>query len=161
MRRNKLYTVNKWNRPAFMPEENLFYNGGASGDVWSQLAFKKDPLGSAALTSQGFNPGQAYSQTKNAFGISKAANPLSKGNLKNFMSGAGSNVIGAVSSAVGGLVGNAISGGLKSGAGSFVSGLGDIASQIPVLDKFSGAFKVVGGGIDALIGEKVNEQALK
>jgi hypothetical protein len=28
MKKNKLYTVNRWNRPAFMPEENLFAIGG-------------------------------------------------------------------------------------------------------------------------------------
>ena len=28
MKKNKLYTVNRWNRPAFMPEGNLFPDGG-------------------------------------------------------------------------------------------------------------------------------------
>ena len=40
-KKDKLYTVNKFNRPAFMPkEENLFYDGGLSNQAWDKLASK-------------------------------------------------------------------------------------------------------------------------
>lgn len=63
MKKNKLYTVNRWNKPAFMPEENLFlggggfWNGGNSGFV----PFDSDAAAKDVELVRGiqFNPSQA------------------------------------------------------------------------------------------------------
>ena len=44
-KRNTLYTANKWNKPLFAPEENLFFNGGTTfvtpqTSRWAVLAGK-------------------------------------------------------------------------------------------------------------------------
>lgn len=68
---------------------------------------------------------------------------------------------GAIS-AVGGAAGSAISGGLSSGAGSAISGLGDIASAIPgPWGAVAGAgLKAIGGIVNAAFGSQINEQAV-
>lgn len=68
---------------------------------------------------------------------------------------------GAIS-AVGGAAGNAISGGLSSGAGNAISGLGDIASAIPGPwgAVASAGLKTIGGLVNAAFGSQINEQAV-
>lgn len=51
-KQDKLYTVNKWNRPLFMPEKNLFYDGGNSrADYANDMLYGASP--------QSVNTGQA------------------------------------------------------------------------------------------------------
>lgn len=70
-------------------------------------------------------------------------------------------VASAATGAVGGLVGNAISGGLSSGAGNAISGVGNALGAIPVLGGFAkGALNIVGGGVNALFGMKTNQAEL-
>ena len=78
-KRDKLYTVNKWNK-------NLFNTGG---DI-----AKWDRLASAAYGANYGDPGYTMDtymndSGNNWFGISKADNPFSKGNIGNTMSSIG------------------------------------------------------------------------
>lgn len=67
-------------------------------------------------------------------------------------------VLGSTIGAIGGVVGNAISGDLNSGAGNAISGLGDAVGGVPILGGFAkGALNVIGGGVNALLGSKLNE----
>lgn len=80
-------------------------------------------------------------------------------NLGNaFNSGALSGAIGAASS----MAGQGISGGLSSGAGNAMQGLGSIASAIPgPWGAIAGAgLNIVGGAVNRLFGSQVNEQAV-
>ena len=82
-KKDTLYKVNQHNRPMFMPEENLFDDGGSFA--------KWDRLASQAYGANYGDPGytmQDYMNSKNFFGIAKKDNPFSKGNLG--MSGAAS-----------------------------------------------------------------------
>ena len=70
-------------------------------------------------------------------------------------------VASAAAGTVGGLVGNAISGGLSSGAGNAISGVGNALGAIPVFGGFAkGALNIVGGGVNALFGMKTNQAEL-
>ena len=97
MTRNRLYTVNKWNRQKFIPKENVFEDGG-----WASLAqkdFQKNPWNySQDYLYGGGGPDitEQYMNSKNTFGISKKNNPFSKGN----MASTGKSVMGAVASSV-------------------------------------------------------------
>lgn len=67
-------------------------------------------------------------------------------------------IASAASSAVGGLVGNATSGGLSSGAGNAINKVGNALGSIPILGGFAkGALNIVGGGVNALFGMKANQ----
>lgn len=83
------------------------------------------------------------------------SNPFSKGNI-------GNSLVGMAGTA-GSVIGNAISGGYSSGAGNVISGLGSIASAIPgpYGAIASGALSVIGGGVNALFGTKVDQEALR
>ena len=80
-------------------------------------------------------------------------------NMSNaFNSGALSGAIGAASS----VAGQGISGGLSSGAGNAMQGLGSIASAIPgPWGAIAGAgLNIVGGAVNRLFGSQVNKQAV-
>ena len=75
--------------------------------------------------------------------------------------GGAMNVANIATGAVGGLVGNAISGGLSSGAGNAISGVGNALGAIPVFGGFAkGALNIIGGGVNALFGMKTNQAEL-
>lgn len=62
MKKNKLYTANKWNRPAFMPkEENIFWPGGSFNTVGSGISLgsglSPDILGGYKTTVPGMTQG--------------------------------------------------------------------------------------------------------
>lgn len=63
MKNNKLYTVNRWNRPAFMPEGNLFLGGGGlwNGGNSGFIPFDSDAAAKDVESVKGiqFNPTQA------------------------------------------------------------------------------------------------------
>lgn len=67
-----------------------------------------------------------------------------------------------ISSAIGGIGqigGNLISNGLESGAGSGISSVGNALSSIPILGGLAqGALNIIGGGVNALIGSKINKE---
>lgn len=67
-------------------------------------------------------------------------------------------IASVASSAVGGLVGNATSGGLSSGAGNAINKVGNALGSIPILGGFAkGALNIVGGGVNALFGMKADQ----
>lgn len=71
-------------------------------------------------------------------------------------------LLGNVGSAVGGVASNLIGGGLQSTAGNLMNTLGDIGGTIPgPLGAAIGVgFKVLGGGANALVGTKVDQEKL-
>ena len=165
-KKNKLYTVNKWNRPAFMPDRNLFPDGGNIA-AWDRLASQHygASYGDAGSTMED------YMKSTNAFGLSKADNPFSKGNLAGGLKGVASTGIGAglisgLGSAVGSAGYNLISGGLSSGAGKTISSIGSTVGGMvgkvnPVLGAAIGAASgIIGGGVNALFGTAVNQEKL-
>lgn len=75
--------------------------------------------------------------------------------------GGAMNVANIATGAVGGLVGNAISGGLSSGAGNAISGVGNALGAIPIYGGLAkGALNIIGGGVNALFGMKTNQAEL-
>lgn len=159
MRRNKLYTVNQWNR-------NFFDWGGLAA---------ADKAANPWNYADGLDTTQQYMQSKNAFGISKADNPFSKGNLSsafskegigNAMKGAAGSLITAGAGAVGSLAGNAISGGLESGAGNAIGSIGStVGSAVGAVNPVLGAAvsvgsQLVGGFVNRAFGTKVDQAKL-
>lgn len=158
-KKDKLYTVNKWNQPLFvsaMDEDrpNLFLDGGGM----SNPAFQ-----SIGTTSVFSNP------TKIDTGQIKAMKTpgLSKPKLNIDAKGMLTSAAGAIGGAVGSLGNKLISGGYSSGAGNAISSIGGtvgsaISSVNPIVGGIvSAASGVVGGVTNALFGTKVNEKALR
>lgn len=110
MKRNKLYTVNSWNRSQFIKD--------SSANTY--------PLG----------------------GLTK---------VKNFLKE--NRDWGAVASAAGNILGNAMSQGKTSSAGNIINTVGDIAGNIPVFGGFmKGAANIVGGLVNTAFGSKLNKE---
>lgn len=75
-----------------------------------------------------------------------------------FVSGGTMSMLGAAAGAVGQIGGKLLSNGLSSKAGSIVSGVGDALGSIPVFGGFAkGALNLIGGGVNALFGSKLNQ----
>lgn len=91
-------------------------------------------------------------------------NPDKDGNITSGlfkgMSGASANLIGSAATAIGGIAGNALSGGLESGIGNAIGGLSNIASAIPgPWGAVTGAgLQVVGGLANRTFGSKLNQE---
>ena len=180
MKKNKLYTVNKWNREAIgdavekavpYPTENLFYVGG---DV------SKNVLAADSLASQlyGANYGEKgntlndYMNSTNAFGLSKANNPFSKMNIQGGIGAVASTGIGRGILSAAGSFGNqlalkGISGGLSSNVGNGIANFGNVAGGVvgqfnpvagAIIQAGTGA---IGGGVNALWGMKTDKEALE
>lgn len=67
-------------------------------------------------------------------------------------------ILGAAAGAVGKIGGKLLSNGLSSKAGGIVSGVGDALGGIPIFGGFAkGALNLIGGGINALFGSKLNQ----
>lgn len=139
---NKLYTVNKWNLP-----------------IWEGLA-----------QNAGMDTGD-YMKSTNLFGLSKIDNPFSKGNLQGgIKSMAGTSIGKGLLTGLSGVAStglqSAISGGYNSGAGSAIGNVGRTAGSI--VSQFNPALGalvnvgsgVLGGGVNALVGTKVDQEAL-
>lgn len=127
-KKDKLYTVNKWNRPAFMPDENRFDEGGPFSKENISASFGKEAIGK-----------------------------IGKG-----LTGMGLGVIGGIGNK---LAYNALSGGMSSGAGKAISGIGNTIggaiSNIPGIGTLAGpavqiATGLIGGGVNRLFGSKVD-----
>jgi hypothetical protein len=162
MRKNKLYTANKYNRLFLTPYANTFDWGGLAAadkklNPWN-YADDKD------ITQQ-------YKASTNLFGISKADNPFSKGNLQGGLgamakTSIGSAVLAGGANIAGGLVYKGLSNGLNSKAGNTVSQaantVGGLIGQVnPLLGaaiSFGG--QTLGGGINAFVGTDVNQEKL-
>lgn len=70
-----------------------------------------------------------------------------------------SQLLSAGVSAAGNFLGSALSGGMESGAGNIMQGLGSIASTIPGIGTFVGAgLNVLGGITNGLFGSKMNKE---
>lgn len=158
-KKDKLYTVNKWNQPLFVSaidedRPNLFLDGGGM----SNPAFQ-----SIGTTSVFSNP------TKIDTGQIKAMKTpeLSKPKLNIGAKGMLTSAAGAIGGAVGALGNKLISGGYSSGAGNAISSIGGtvgsaISSVNPIVGGIvSAASGVIGGVTNALFGTKVNEKALR
>lgn len=167
VRRNRLYTVNRFNRGMFNPiQEKLFPNGGA--------LLAADRLASAQFGANYGNAGNTlsdYMNSTNAFGISKAANPFSKMNLKGGLGAMASTPIGGslvsgLAGTVGSVAGNAISGGLESGVGNAIGNIGGtVGSAVGAVNPLLGAAvgvgsQLVGGLVNRAFGTKVDQAAL-
>ncbi len=68
-------------------------------------------------------------------------------------------MLGAAAGAVGQIGGQLLANGLESKAGNIVSGIGDIVGGVPIVGGFAkGALNLVGGGVNALFGSKLNQE---
>lgn len=209
MRRNKLYTVNKYNRQMFMPRsiderhENLYGFGSAFKDAVGDIggAFKFggiEGLGSALGQAVGnllgtsgnsgvpaTSPADTEQQDANdaqeekteATATTGTGNESAYGGylhnrydggglLGGLMGGGGGGLGGGISgigSAVGGAIGGLIGNGYQSGVGNVLGSVGKVASVIPGPwgAAISGGLQILGGGINALFGTKVDQAKLK
>lgn len=164
MKKDKLYTANRWNRPLLCSGGRLFAGGGPTS---SDVAWDK-----AAADYYGATYGDAdktltdYKNSKNWLGIAKKYNPFSKGNINSFMDSGGRDLLNSAVGAVGDAVGGLIGGGLHSGAGDTIGKYGGMAGSI--VGKFNpvaGAIvtagtKVIGGLTNAALGMKTDQEAL-
>jgi len=115
------------------------------------------------MISQGFNPGEVYSKTKNWLGITKAANPFSKGNLKSALSGnMASGIAGGTGTAVGNLIGGAVAGDYELGGVDEVTGtLQSINTGNPIIDGAKNAILgTLGGFVKRGFGIATDEKKL-
>jgi len=178
MKKNTLYTINKYNRRFLIPDANYFDTGGNVGDAtklvgntnasdWMK-AYNIPSLSDGGLNLDMINN---FKNQTNAFGLSKMQNPFSKANILGgpkamFNTGIGAGVLGAAGTAVGGLAYRGLSGGLNSGVGSGINKIGGtvggIVSQFnPVLGSIiSAGSGILGGGVNALFGTSVDEKKL-
>lgn len=205
MRRNKLYTVNKYNRQMFMPRsiderhENLYGFGSAFKDAVGDIggAFKfggieglGSALGQAVGNLLGTSGNSGVPATRPADTEQQDANDTQEekmeatatvgtgnesayggyihnrydgGGLLGGLTGGGGGGISGIGSAVGGAIGGLIGNGYQSGVGNVMSSVGKVASVIPGPwgAAISGGLQILGGGINALFGTKVDQAKLK
>ena len=176
MKKNKLYTANRWNQPAFMPEKNLFPDGGFTSPFgvglsaptvtpyvnWSNPVQRAKALGQTqfmannfATQAQGIIGASANQQAANFAPKENAvSNPfsfkdaLSKEGLKNGLKAGAGALVGGLAGTVGQIGGNLISGGLQSGAGSAISGIGStVGSAVSAVNPLLGGAISVGSGL--------------
>ncbi len=156
-KRNKLYKVNKWNQPLFATEVDREHQNIFDGFDFSYL---NNVPNMGSLTNKLPEPQLTSSLPKHV------DVPFSKGSgILGKLGGVG-NVVGAVGSTIGGVANRAISGGLSSGAGNAISGIGNtvgsaISSVNPLVGGIvSAASGIIGGGINALWGMKTDQKKL-
>ena len=190
MKKNKLYTANKWNQPAFMPKDKNLFAGpqlGPSqmqrlklqnmstnpGGGLSSLGVNMTPqlttssLGLGSLGKGGTGSLFASNPTE-FFGLGNdTAGSVTRGaGLSGLMSGVGGAALNAGAGLLGGLANSAISGGLESGAGSAISGLGStVGGAIGTVNPVVGAAvsvgsQLLGGLANRAFGSKLNEEKI-
>lgn len=96
--------------------------------------------------------------------LNSAMQNINVSNSQNLLSKVGNiNGINGIASAVGGLAGSAISGGLSSGVGNAIGGVGKLMSAIPgpIGMIGSAAAQVVGGVVNRAFGSKLNDENIK
>lgn len=151
-KKNKLYTVNKWNQPLFAQgidrEHQNIFDGLLSSSIQN--------IGATSVLG---NP------TKIDIGKIKAMKIPSQGlglGIRNIAKSG----IGAIDGTVGTIGSKLISGGLSSGAGNAISNIGGtvggaISTINPVVGGIvSAASGIIGGGINALFGMKTDQKKL-
>lgn len=176
MKKNKLYTVNKGLASVLQKQvepSHLFDDGGyKAGDYFSYYMnnLNKPTLEGLVDLSKPVNfAGSLPSFTgKPAIPTTPIIpNTPTSGGFS--LSNIGSGVLGAVGGAVGNLAYKGLSGGLSSGAGKAINSVGNLAgsvlSNVPGVGKLAGpavqiASGIVGGGVNALVGTKVDEEKL-
>lgn len=189
MKRNKLYTANKWNKPLFATgidreRQNIFdglngsylsnpFAGGLAGQSYQTPQLASPTVAKPVDWSNGYQRNMAITDSgntvdnwrvgalgNNPFGISTKMHKSIP--LSEDLKG----VAGAIGSVVGGIANRAISGGLNSGVGNAVSGIGStVGSALSTVNPLLGgavsaASGIIGGGINALWGTKVNQKKL-
>ena len=183
MKKNKLYTINRFNRGMFQPKENLFdgltgssYLGGQTGllnpnisaqDFWGRLGVNTQlstpSILGQATTQQLANFAPASNAVNNPFSIKEA---FSSEGLSSGLKAAGPALISAGAGIVGGLANKAISGGLESKAGSAISNIGStVGSAVGAVNPIAGAVvnvgsQLIGGLTNRAFGMKTNQEAL-
>lgn len=151
MKKDKLYTVGKGNQKQ-LSKAHLFDNGGYKAR-WDRLA-------SAYYGADYGNPGSTVQDYMNDtgnnwFGLSKANNPFSKGNI--------GTTVGGLSAIAGNVGGGIISNGFSTGVGTGISSVGNAVGGVvstfnPLLGGIiSGASGLIGGAVNAGFGVKENK----
>lgn len=131
--------------PAFSPDI-----AGLGGITPPQTI--KSPLSPSSPSQGGSNIFKdAYSDVRNLFKNPSAAFTSTTGDM--------TQLLGSAVGALGDVGGKLLSNGLESKAGGIVSGIGDAVGGIPLIGGFAkGALNLVGGGINALFGSKMNQE---
>ena len=143
MKKNTLYTVNKFNRLYFNPQGNVFADGSWLGISKEANPFSKQNV-DAAFSKEGLN------------------SIFSKEGLSTAPKGMGAGLLAAGAGIVGGVANKAISGGLSSGAGKAISGIGSTVGGIvgkanPLLGAaVTVGANIIGGGVNRLVGTSTN-----
>lgn len=168
MKRNTLYTVNRANQPAFMYKENrnLFDLGGTTAGGADVLGSFISNMGNKTPDFSGIASAASGAASSGGGGIAGALGGLVGGGggiggaLKGAVGAMGG--ISGIGSAVGGAIGNLIGGGYSSGVGNALGSIGKVASVIPGPwgAAISGGLQVLGGGVNALFGSKVDAKRL-
>ena len=160
-KRNKLYTVNKWNQPLFATEVDREHQNIFDGLDFSYL--NNIDAGSLGSLNKTTDPSKITSSEMSSWLPKQVDVPVGK------VGGAGKigNVVGALGGVVGGAANKIISGGLSSGAGNAVSSIGNtVGSAISTINPVVGgivsaASGIIGGGINALWGMKTDQKKLR
>lgn len=149
-KKDKLYTVNRWNQPLFM-QDNVFADGG-------EINISDIDVTGSGITGLS-NPAKINMGQINSMKLPNQGLGLGIGNIAK--SG-----IGAIGSTVGAVGNKLISGGLSSKAGNAISSIGStvggaISTVNPVVGGIvSAASGIIGGGVNALFGTKVDQKKL-
>lgn len=159
-KRNKLYKVNKWNQPLFATEVDREHQNIFDGLDFSYL--NNVDVGSLGSLTKTIDPSKITSSQMSSWLPKHVDVPVGK------VGGVGKvgNVVGALGNVVGGAANKVISGGLSSGAGNAISGIGGtvggaLSTVNPLVGGIvSAASGVVGGGINALFGMKTDQKKL-
>lgn len=164
---NKLYKVNKWNQSLFATGVDREHQNIFDGLDFSYL--NNINTGSLGSLTKTVDPSQITSAEMSSWLPKHVDVPVGKVGLIDKLGGVGKvgNVVGALGSAVGGAANRVISGGLSSGAGNAISGIGGTVGGVlstvnPLVGGIvSAASGVVGGGINALFGMKTDQKKLQ
>ena len=139
---------------SFLQQAKTSYTGGDYG-IGNGVDYK-EAISDAANASGGF--GASF--------MGSAGDSLKFNGLSGLGSSLGSAVGGGISgigSAIGGAIGGLIGNGYESGVGNVMNSVGKIASVIPGPwgAAISGGLQILGGGVNALFGTKVDQKKLQ
>ena len=150
MKKDKLYTVTKGNKPAV--EANIFALGGSDKNslLWDRLASK---YYGANYGDDGSTIEDYMNSRGGWFNMSKANNPFSKGNINN--------TLGGVATAASPLLSSAIGGGYSTGGvGEGIAGVGSAVGNAvggPWGAVISAGSSILGGLTNRAFGTKENK----
>jgi hypothetical protein len=179
MKRDTLYTINKWNKPiAGTPRVYRSFDGGGLensdglgylfygtpyGDIYAGLGSRHIvPTDSSMVDNSLVNP-----MLTKALNVSGLSSSVRKPNTGFFDTKTGKTIkdnAGAIGTAIGALGNTVISDGFSTGVGSGVSGLGNVAGNIvspfnPLLGgAISAASGIFGGLVNRAFGVKLNKE---